>query len=86
MRKSDYYIFNRPVSGLDQTQQAQIIQNTLSFFSKQRECPGVIWVLASESNTRYFDRRISFKNKTLVEDKRLAPGNTIPDAETSDKV
>lgn len=86
MRKSDYYIFNRPISGLDQSQQAQIIKNTLKFFSEQGDSPGVVWVLASEPNTRYFDRRITFRNKVIVEDKLLAPITAMPGAVSSDTV
>jgi putative ABC transport system ATP-binding protein len=86
MRKSDYYVFNRPVSGLDQSQQAQIIVNTLNFFSKQGDNPGVVWVLASEPNTKYFQRRITFKNKAVIEDKILDPVTAMLGSVTSDTV
>ncbi len=73
MRKSEYYVFNRPLAGLDQSQQAQIIENTLTFLSQQGNQSGVVWVLASEPNAKYFDRRITFNDKKVVEDKLLNP-------------
>ena len=69
MRKSDFYIFNRPISGLDQTQQAQITENTLRLLEQRDAQPAVLWVLASTENARQFDRCITFKDKTIVEDR-----------------
>ncbi len=79
LRRSDYYIFNRPVSGLDQFQQEKIINNTLYFLSKQADNPGIVWVLASAANARYFDRCIRFYDKIIVEDKMLETFQVVPD-------
>ncbi len=73
MRKSDYYIFNRPVSGLDQGQQASIIDNTLNFLKEQEDTPSIVWVLGSEANSTLFDRCLTFNDKKLVEDKVVDP-------------
>ncbi len=79
LRRSDYYIFNRPVSGLDQVQQEKIINNTLYFLSKHADCPGIVWVLASPANARYFNRRITFNDKIIVEDIMLETIQVVPD-------
>ena len=79
LRRSDYYIFNRPVSGLDQVQQERIINNTLYFLSRQADSPGIVWVLALRANARYFDRRITFHDKIIIEDKMLETFQVVPD-------
>jgi len=76
MRKSDFYIFNRPISGLDQTQQAQITENTLWLLEQSDAQPAVLWVLASAENARQFDRCITLKDKTIVEDRVFDSTNT----------
>ena len=65
MRKSDFYIFNRPVSGLDHKQQGEIIEKTLALFEAEGRTPGIIWALASESNSTYFQRTIKFVGKEM---------------------
>ena len=71
MRRSDFYIFNRPVSGLDQRQQYEIIENTLALFKSDNRAPGVIWALASESNATYFQRIINFDGNQMSENNKL---------------
>ena len=82
MRKSDYYVFNRPVSGLDQGQQASIIGNTLDFLKEQEYSPSVVWVLASEVNSKFFDRCLTFDDKKIVEDKFIDASSVSTDTLT----
>lgn len=65
MRRSDFYVFNRPVSGLDHHQQGEIIENTLALFKSDNRDPGIIWALASASNAAYFQRSIKFVGKEI---------------------
>jgi putative ABC transport system ATP-binding protein len=71
MRRSDFYIFNRPISGLDHQQQGAIIENTLALFKAENRAPGIIWALASESNAKYFRRKIRFDGKQMSQDDEL---------------
>ncbi|ASJ75953.1 ABC transporter transmembrane domain-containing protein [Granulosicoccus antarcticus] len=86
LRRSDYYIFNRPITGVDQKQQEQILRNTLYFLSKQGENPGIVWVLASQVNARYFDRCIAFDDKAIVDDRLLETFEFVPDSLVVDKL
>ena len=79
LRRSDYYILNRPISGLDQAQQEQILRNTLYFLSRTSAESGVIWVLASQANARYFERCITLRDKVIVEDRMLETFEFTPD-------
>ena len=79
LRRSDYYIFNRPITGLDQAQQEQILRNTLYFLSRTSAESGVIWVLASQANARYFDRCITLRDKVIVKDRMLETFEFTPD-------
>ncbi len=79
IRKSKYYIFNRPLTGLDQIQQANIIDGTLNFLAEYADNPSIVWVLASESNAHYFDRCIAFRDKTVVEDQLIDSTTTNRD-------
>jgi len=68
MRKSDFYIFNRPLSGLDNIQQGEIIEETFQLFESEGLTPGVIWALASQNNATPFSRTVSFDGKTMTEE------------------
>lgn len=72
MRRSDFYIFNKPISGLDQLQQGSIIENTLALFESDNQEPGILWVLASESNAKYFQRQVKFSGKQMSKDVELS--------------
>ncbi len=68
MRKSDFYVFNRPVSGLDHLQQETIIQNTLALFETQSHSPGIVWAVASEGNAQHFKRKVQFSGHKMLEE------------------
>jgi len=69
MRKSDYYVLNRPVASLDQVQQGSIIEKTLELFKSENHSPGIVWALASEKNAEHFQRQISFVGNTMLDQK-----------------
>ncbi|MFT7214402.1 MAG: putative ABC transport system ATP-binding protein, partial [Granulosicoccus sp.] len=71
MRRSDFYIFNKPISGLDQQQQGSIIKNILALFALEKRSPGIVWALASESNATYFQRKIKFTGKQISKEGEL---------------
>lgn len=68
LRRSEYYVFNRPLSGLDQRAQDQIVANALDLLRRDGRDPGVVWVLSSTLQAGLFDRVIVFKDGALVED------------------
>jgi len=83
MRKSDYYIFNRPLSGLDHIQQGEIIEETFKLFESEELTPGVVWALAAKSNATHFQRKVSFNGKTMSEDEKVSlDGKALPEEGT----
>jgi len=68
IRRSDYYIFNRPLSALDFRLQLQIIQNVLAWLSVDGRNPGLAWVVSNASMARYFDRIAVFDRGVLAEE------------------
>ena len=80
LRRSDYYILNRPIIGLDQVQQEQILRNTLYFLQKKIPDAGIVWVLAAQQNARYLDRCITFRDKVIVKDMMLETFEFSPDS------
>lgn len=68
LRRSDYYVFNRPFSGLDQRTQDQILRNSLDLLRSGDRDPAIIWVLSTALQARLFDRVVVFKDGALVED------------------
>ncbi|MDM9620315.1 ABC transporter transmembrane domain-containing protein [Rhizobium sp. S96] len=67
IRRSDYFVFNRPLSALDQRLQDQITHNIVSGLHKEGERPGIIWVLSNAKLAEIFDRILLFDRGTLVE-------------------
>lgn len=68
IRRSDYYIFNRPLAGMDETLQDQIVTDTLAFLHRCAEGPAVVWVLANRTLAKHFARRLVFDDRMLIED------------------
>jgi putative ABC transport system ATP-binding protein len=67
IRRSDYFVFNRPLSALDQRLQDQITHNIVRGLHKEGERPGIIWVLSNAKLAEIFDRILLFDRGTLVE-------------------
>ncbi len=65
---SDYYVFNKPLQGLDARIQDQILRDCLVLLRAEGRQPGIIWVLANPSQSEHFDRVVVFKDGGLVED------------------
>ncbi|QRM53874.1 ABC transporter transmembrane domain-containing protein [Sinorhizobium sp. BG8] len=68
MRRSDFYVFNRPLPGLDSRLQEEIVENVLLFLGKNANNPTIIWVLSNVSLCRLFERVIVFDQGTVVQD------------------
>lgn len=80
LRRSDYYIFNRPLSGLDPGQQEQILIHAMEFLRREADDPAIVWVLSSRNFAKHFDRLVLFRDRTILEDEETAETTTAPDA------
>lgn len=67
LRRSDYFILNRPLSALDQRVQDQITHNIVHDLHKEGERPTIIWVLSNAKLAEIFDRILLFDRGSLVE-------------------
>ncbi|SFA92202.1 putative ABC transport system ATP-binding protein [Rhizobium sp. NFR07] len=68
LRRSDYYVFNKPLPGLERHAQEEIVQNVLAFLRQQENDPAVIWVLSNISLSRLFDRVVMFDSGAILEE------------------
>ncbi len=68
LRRSDYYIFNQPLAGLDHHLQERILEATLAFLGKFGNSPAIVWVLSNTSLAKHFQRVVAFDERTIVED------------------
>ncbi|MNS52805.1 Lactococcin-G-processing and transport ATP-binding protein LagD [compost metagenome] len=58
IRKSDYYVFNRPLPGLDPRQQEEIVERVITLLKQNNNNPSIIWVLSNATLSRMFKRVI----------------------------
>lgn len=72
LRRSDFYVFNRPLPGLDARLQEQVCRNALKLLQENGQRPGVVWVLSNTTLTDLFDRVLIFDNGKLVGDGKHA--------------
>jgi putative ABC transport system ATP-binding protein len=68
IRRSNYYVFNKPLPGLDKRVQEEIVKNVLQFLQQQDNNPSVVWVLSNTALSRLFHRVIVFDRGSVVED------------------
>ena len=68
IKRSDYLIFNRPLSVIDQRVQDHILRNVLEEAKRGDRKPAIIWVLSNPAVAQYFDRVLVFDRGTLVDD------------------
>jgi putative ABC transport system ATP-binding protein len=68
IRKSDYYVLNRPLPGLDHRLQQEIVDNVIAFLRTDGANPAVLWVLSNPSLAKMFDRVIVVNHATVVAD------------------
>ncbi len=68
MRRSDYYVLNRPLPGLDHRLQQEIVDNVIAFLRRDGANPAVLWVLSNPSLSKMFDRVIVINHGTIVAD------------------
>lgn len=67
LRRSSYYVFNEPLSGVDPMFQARMIEDILAFLAGQPEPAGVVWVLANPALADHFGRKAEFSRGRLVQ-------------------
>jgi putative ABC transport system ATP-binding protein len=67
LKRSDYFIFNRPVTALDQRVQDQITRNIIEGLHHEGERPAIIWVLSNARLAELFDRILLFDRGDLAE-------------------
>ncbi len=67
LKRSDYFVFNRPLSALDQRVQDQITRNVVQGLHKEGERPAIIWVLSNAKLAELFDRILLFDRGALAE-------------------
>ena len=65
IRRSDYYIFNRPLSALDRRAQDQAVGNVLAYLRDNTAAPGIAWVLSNVATAAVFDRVAVFDRGSL---------------------
>ncbi len=68
LRRSDYYVFNRPLPGLDHRIQDEIVRRVLDLTAQFPENPAVLWVLSNPALTGQFDRVAVFERGLLTAD------------------
>ncbi|MCF3642657.1 ABC transporter ATP-binding protein/permease [Rhizobium sp. TRM95111] len=68
LRRSDYYVFNRPLPGLDHRLQDLIVRNVLGLLRGEDHDPAIVWVLSNTGLTDHFDRVLLFERGRLVAD------------------
>ncbi|MEX2695218.1 ABC transporter transmembrane domain-containing protein [Rhizobium mongolense] len=67
LKRSDYFIFNRPLPALDQRVQDQIIRKVVQDLHEEGKRPAIIWVLSNARLAEIFDRILLFNRGDLVE-------------------
>ncbi|SHF09100.1 putative ABC transport system ATP-binding protein [Loktanella atrilutea] len=67
VRPSDYYIFNRPLTALDNRSQDLVLTRVLSRLRNADRAPAVLWTLSNPQMARHFDRIAVFEAGKLVE-------------------
>lgn len=68
MRRSAYFVFNRPLSALDPRAQEQLVRNTLAHLRGQGDDPAILWVVSQPALAVLFDRVAVFGEGRLVEE------------------
>ncbi|NTJ43234.1 ABC transporter ATP-binding protein [Agrobacterium larrymoorei] len=68
IRRSDYYILNRPLPGLDHRLQQEIVDNVFAFLRQDGANPTIMWVLSNPALAKMFDRVIVVAQACVVAD------------------
>ena len=68
LRRSVYFVFNRPVSALDPRAQEATMRAVLAHLSARESAPAVIWVLGNAALAPLFDRIVVLEKGQVVGD------------------
>ena len=66
IRRSDYYILNQPLPGLNPKLQSQLVENVISFLQGHSNQCTIIWVLSNLSLSSYFERLVVFDDGEIM--------------------
>lgn len=72
IRRSEFYLFNRPLTALDPQSQMRVATGALSYLRKDNRKPAVVWVVSNARAALMFDRVLVFDRGHLVEDGAVA--------------
>lgn len=78
IRKSDFYVFNRPLSALDPALNANVLRDTLAYLARESDHPGVIWVVASRAFAKEFQRLVQVSDHVIVDPETEGTGKPKP--------
>jgi putative ABC transport system ATP-binding protein len=67
LRRSDYYVFNRPLSALDPRAKEQVLRASLAHLRDGGRAPGILFVLATPALAPLFDRVVVMERGRLAE-------------------
>jgi len=68
IRRSNFYIFNKALPGLERRLQEEIVTDVLTYLGQQENNPTIVWVLSNISLSRLFGRVVMFDKGEIVED------------------
>ena len=68
LRRSDYFVFNRPLNALDQRTREQIVRNVLANKENFGSNAAIVWVLADAALASLFERVLVFDGSALADD------------------
>jgi putative ABC transport system ATP-binding protein len=66
LKRSDYFIFNRPLSALDQRLQDRITRSIIEDLREEGHRPSIIWVLSNPQLAEIFNKVLIFQGGALV--------------------
>ncbi len=72
LKRSDYFIFNKPLSALDRRSQDRIITNVMQMSQDDETSPSIIWVLSNPDAAQFFDRVLVFEGAASLDSGNFA--------------
>ncbi|EHS49322.1 ABC transporter [Rhizobium sp. PDO1-076] len=72
LKRSDYFIFNKPLSALDRRAQDRIITNVMQMSQDDETSPSIIWVLSSPDAAQFFERVLVFEGAASLDSGNFA--------------
>ncbi len=70
IRRSEYYVLNRPLSAADMGTQERAVRNAVAHLTADGHDPAIIWVVPNATLAALFDRVVTFKGPIVADDRR----------------